>query len=170
MTKSRRMNRLAPGLACVAGLLATAAQGNGINPPRPGGSQAVEAQCADRQTGEIRIVQRARITVDKPVGTLDVRLRMGKPQQLQLAQIERLAIKAGKPGTDGFGKATLALRQPAFNGEGFVQLSVDGKPVRLTGFSPAQERVDLPLQRCKELVLKPAAAAAASQPGAVKGS
>jgi hypothetical protein len=163
------MNRLARALACVAGLLASAAQGNGINPPRPSGAQAVEAQCTDRQTGEIRTVQRARITVDKPVGTIEVRLRQGKPQWLQLAQVERLAIKAGRPGADGFGKATLKLRQPAFDGEGFVQLSVDGKPVRLTGFSPAQERVDLPLQRCKELVLKPSAAAA-SEPDAVKKS
>jgi hypothetical protein len=169
MARFQCVKRTSWGLACLASLLAPAAHGNGINPPRPTGAQTVEAQCTDRQTGETRLVQRARITVDKPDGALELRLRQGKPQRLQLAQIERVSIKAGKPGVDGFGKATLVLLEPAFKGEGFVRLNVGGKPVRLTGFTLAQDRVDVPLQRCKELVLKPSTVAAPAS-GAAKKS
>lgn len=134
-------------------LLTTKAYANGINPPRPSGARTIEALCTDRKSGETATVQRARMTDDKSTGSLEVRLEKSGAQTLQLSQISRVRIATGKPNSDGFAKASFELLEPSYKGEGFVRLSVNGKPVRLTGFSAALERIDIPLQSCRDLAL-----------------
>lgn len=141
-------------LLCLPWLLTSKAYSNGINPPRPTGTQTVEASCTDRKSGEVLTVLRARVAADKLAGALEVRLGNASPRDLQLSQIGRVRIASGKSNSGGFAKAFFELREPSYEGEGFVRLTVKGAPVRLTGFSAALERVDIPLQLCRELMLK----------------
>ncbi len=135
-------------------LLTTTAHANGINPPRPSGSETIEALCTDRKSGNTTTVQRARMTVDEPTGGLEVRLEKSDAQTLRLSRITRVQLATGKPNSDGFAEASLELLEPSYRGEGFVKLRVNGKPVRLAGFSADLRRVDIPLESCRELVLK----------------
>lgn len=155
MFKIRRWHS-APLLLC--GLLATTVYGNGINPPRPSGARTVEAICTDRKSGDTTTLQRARIAVDEPTGSLEVRVGASAAKVLQLSQIVRVKIPSPRLASDGFAKASLELLEPSYNGPGFVKLRARGKPVRLTGFTADLDRVEMPLVTCKELALK------ASQP------
>lgn len=138
----------------LCGLLATESYGNGINPPRPSGAKIVEATCTDRKTGNTTIIQRARITIDEPSGSLVLRVGQSPARTLQLSQVIRLQIASAKPESDGFAKAIMELIDPGYIGSGYVRLKAKGQPVRLTGFTADLERVDKPLGTCKELTIR----------------
>ena len=150
------------------GALLGDARGNGINPPRPTGSAVVEAQCTDRTSGETAIVQRARATADNTDGGLRIATGSAAAQTVQLSRIGRIAFEAAKPRPDGFAGATLGILDPPYEGLGFVQVRIDGKPVRLTGFGAGLERVDVALESCRELALKTPVAGEARSEGAAK--
>jgi hypothetical protein len=138
----------------VPGLLATTANANGINPPRPNGAKTVEATCTDRTTGNNSTVQRARVTVKNPTGSLEVRIEKSAPQIFQLSQIGRIQIATGTPNADGFAKASFELIGSRDKHDGYVRLSARGQVVRLTGFSAVGGRVDIPLANCSEVTLR----------------
>ncbi|MBI3369950.1 MAG: hypothetical protein HY021_16290 [Burkholderiales bacterium] len=136
-------------------LLLDRADANGINPPRPSGGSTTEAACTQRANGKTVRVQRARIAVTEAKGSLELRIASeARPATLQLSQLARLRLASAKAGKDGFAAAELSLREPAYEGPGFVRLVVEGKPVRLTGFGADLARVEMPLANCKELVFQ----------------
>lgn len=133
-------------------LLSFPANGNGINPPRPSGSATVALSCIDRSSGDSTTVLRAKIiTGDEATAWLDVRIGKSAPQRLQLSQIIQIQMPSGKTVANGFTKATLEIRDPDYTGAGSVQIKIKGKPVRISGFSPTLERVELPLNSCKKI-------------------
>lgn len=142
----------APILVC--GMLAKVSYGNGINPPRPSGTKTVEATCTDRKTGNTITVQRARITMDEPSGSVVLRVGQSPAKTLQLTQVIRLQISSAKPASDGFAKASMELIDPDYTGTGYVRLKAKGQPARLTGFTADLERIDKPLGSCKELTIQ----------------
>ena len=141
-----------PLLLC--GLLAAEAYGNGINPPRPIGAKTVEATCTDRKSGNATTIQRARIAINEPSGSLELRIGKSAARTLQLSQVIRVQIPSVKMTSDGFAKVSMELLVPSYEGPGFVRLRAKGKPVRLTGFTADLQRFDIPLEACKELALK----------------
>lgn len=156
MFKIRRLYSI-PLLLC--GLLATEAYGNGINPPRPRGGKTVEAICTDRMSGNATTVQRARITMDEtsgdePSGSIELRVGKSTASTHQLSHVIRVQIPSAGPTLDGFTEASLELSDPSYKGSGFIRVRAKGKPVRLTGFKVNLDRVDIPLETCKELALK----------------
>jgi hypothetical protein len=160
------------GLILVCGMLATVAYGNGINPPRPSGTKTVEATCTDRKTGNTITVQRARITIDEPSGSLVLRVGQSPAKTLQLSQVIRLQIASAKPASDGFAKATIELNDPddkgSGSGSGYVRLKAKGQPVRLTGFTADLERLDKPLGSCKELTIQAVSSSETERSGVSK--
>lgn len=140
-----------PLLLC--GLLGSPAFGNGINPPRPSGSQTVEANCTDRGSGAITTLQRVRLAADEASPMIELRIGAAAASMHQLAQVAAIRIPSVKAKPDGFVKATLELREPDYQGPGFVRVRVDGKPVQLTGFGAGLARVTIPLESCKALTL-----------------
>jgi hypothetical protein len=158
----------APILVC--GMLATVSYGNGINPPRPSGTKTVEATCTDRKTGNTIAVQRARITIDEPSGSLVLRVGQSPAKTLQLSQVIRLQISSAKPASDGFAKATIELNDPDHkgSGSGYVRLKAKGQPARLTGFTADLERIDKPLGSCKELTIQTVSSTEAERSGVSK--
>ena len=151
MFKIRRLYPI-PFLLC--GLLATEAYGNGINPPRPSGAKTVEAICTDRKSGNATTVQRVRITMDEPSGSIELRVGKSTASTHQLSHVIRVQIPSAGQTLDGFTEASLELSDPSYKGPGFIRVRAKGKPVRLTGFNADLERVDIPLETCKELALK----------------
>jgi hypothetical protein len=141
-----------PILLC--GLLTTAAHGNGINPPRPSGAKNVQATCIDRATGHTITIERARITIDEPSGSLELRVGQSTARTLQLSQVNRLQIASAKPASDGFAKAAIELNDPEYKGTGFVRLKANGLTVRVTGFTADRERVDIPFGACRVLTIQ----------------
>ncbi|MBS0345866.1 MAG: hypothetical protein JSR69_05335 [Proteobacteria bacterium] len=137
----------------LCGLLGEPAFGNGINPPRPSGSQTIEARCTDRDSGETTTLQRARLAADEASPMIELRIGNAAASTLQLAQVAAIRMPSAKAKPDGFAKATLELRNPDYQGPGFVRVRVDGKPVQLTGFTEARARVTIPLESCKALTL-----------------
>ena len=55
---------------------------------------------------------------------------------------------------DGYARATIELREPAYQGSGSVLLRADGKPVRLSGISSGSARAEIALERCAELLVR----------------
>jgi hypothetical protein len=156
----------APILVC--GMLATVSYGNGINPPRPSGTKTVEATCTDRKTGNTIAVQRARITIDEPSGSLVLRVGQSPAKTLQLTQVIRLQISSAKPASDGFAKASMELIDPDYKGTGYVRLKAKGQPARLTGFTADLARIDKPLGSCKELTIQTVSSSEAERSGVSK--
>ena len=151
MAKTRLRHPLAPLLCC---LLAAEAYGNGINPPRPSGAKTIQATCTDRKSGNVKTIQRARIVLGEPSGSLELRVDRSKARTLQLSQVNRVEIPSAEPTADGLAKVSVDLFDPIYTGPGFIRLRDKGKPVRLVGFTADLERVDIPLEACKELTLK----------------
>lgn len=137
-------------------LFVASAEANGINPPRPVGSETVVASCIDRASGGIATLQRAQITDGDSSRPLEVQLGKEAPRTVQLSQLRRLQFHSGKPRPDGFAKATLEVAEPVFVGEAFVKVRAGKKPVLISGFSTAFERVEISLGSCKELAFKKA--------------
>lgn len=156
------------GPMLVCGMLATVSYGNGINPPRPSGTKTVEATCTDRKTGNTTTVQRARITINEPSGSLVLRVGQSPAKTLQLSQVIRLQIASAKPASDGFAKASMELIDPSYKGTGYVRLKAKGQPARLTGFTADLERVDKPLGSCKELTIQTVLSSEAERNGVSK--
>jgi hypothetical protein len=138
----------------IIGSLAAAAYGNGINPPRPKGAKTVEATCRNRNTGMRTTVERARITIAKPEGSLEVKLGKSR-RSFQLSQFETIKIETGEPNSDGFGKASFNLYKITETQDGYVRLISKGKPALLTGFSTSKEPLSLPLANCSEVTFRP---------------
>lgn len=133
-------------------LLSLPANGNGINPPRPSGSATIALSCIDRSSGDSTTVLRAKIiTGDEPAGWLDVRIGKSAPQRLQLSQIIQIQMPSGKAIANGFTKATLEIHDPDYTGAGWVHVKNKGKPIRISGFTPTRERIELPLDSCKKI-------------------
>jgi hypothetical protein len=151
MTKTRLRHPFALLLCC---LLAAEVHGNGINPPRPSGTKTIQATCTDRKSGTVKTIQRARIAIGEPSGTLELRVDRSRARTLQLSQVNRVEIPSAKPTPDGLAKVSMDLLDPTYTGPGFIRLREKGKPVRLVGFTVDLERVDIPLEACKELTLK----------------
>jgi hypothetical protein len=143
-----------PLFLLLGALLAAESYGNGINPPRQSGSKTVVATCTDRATGEATTIQRTRIFIAEPSGSLELRIGKSAASTLQLSKVIRVQIPSAKTMSDGFAKASLELLDPGYEGPGFVRLEVNTTPVRLTGFSADLRRVDVPLATCKELTLQ----------------
>ena len=154
MCNMSRIRRWYPVPLLLCGLLAAEAYGNGINPPRPSGAKTVEATCTDRKSGNATTIQRARIAIDEPSGSLELRIGKSAARTLQLSQVIRVQIPSARMTSDGFAKASMALLDPSYAGPGFVRLRAGGKPVRLTGFTADLQRFDSPLAACRELALK----------------
>ena len=144
----RRSLRLALFSLCMG---ATQAEANGINPPRHEGSKIVVARCTLQKTGAVVELQRARFAEDAVSG---VELRMGTAkapvQSIDPAKVSRIDF-AGKSRSDGFMKATLDLRDPSYQGAGFVKVKSGRKALVLTGFAPSLDRVEVELASCKAL-------------------
>ena len=138
----------------LAGLAGPMALANGINPPKPSGADVIEVTCTNRVTRGNLIVKRARINPAKPAGTMEVRFDSSPPKSLQLSQIRRVEIATGETAQDGFATASFELADQSDRRTGFVRLSSNGKPVRLTGFSPDTDRIDVPLASCSQLTLR----------------
>jgi hypothetical protein len=147
---------LCHALALVSCFFVASADANGINPPRTVGSETVIARCIDRATGGITTLQRARITEGDSGRPLEVQVGKEAPRMIQLSQLLRLQFDGGKPRPDGFARATLELAEPAFVGEAVVKVRSGKKRVLISGFNAASERVQIPLERCKELEFKQA--------------
>ena len=130
------------------------AEANGINPPRPAGSEIVQATCVVRKSGATVVIQRARMTVDESGGLLEVRLDQSTPQTVPLAQFRRIQFHKGTHTQDGFAKSTLDLINPPYEGEGLVRVRTGGKAIRINGFDASSRPIELPLERCKELVIE----------------
>jgi hypothetical protein len=156
-----RSGYVVPLLMC--SLLSTAALGNGINPPRPSGSRTIEAQCTDRDSGAITTLQRARLAADEASPMIELRIGNAPATTLQLAQVAGIRMLSARPKPDGFVKATLELREPDYQGPGFVRVRIDGKPVQLTGFNAGLARVTIPLESCKALALAASTPAPAAE-------
>ena len=165
MSRIRRRNPV-PLLLC--GLLAAEACGNGINPPRPSGSRTVEAACTDRKSGNVTTVHRARMAIDEPSGSLELRAGESPARTVQLAEVVRIQIPSAKTAADGFAKAFIELRAPNYKGPGHVRLRAKAKPVRLVGFTANLERLDVPLETCRELAFK-ASTSSEAENGGVRG-
>lgn len=148
------IRRWSPVPLLLCGLLPAVAYGNGINPPRPSGAKTVEAICTDRKSGKATIIQRARITIGEPSGSLELRVGQSPARTLQLSQVIRVQIPAARPTPDGFAKASIELIDPGYKGPGFVRVRAKGKPVRVTGFAADLERIDIPLETCKVLAVE----------------
>lgn len=161
-----RSGYVVPLLMCC--LPSTAALGNGINPPRPSGSRTVEAQCTDRNNGAIITLQRARLTTDEASPMIELRIGDAPASTLQLAQVAGIRMPSARPKPDGFVKATLELREPDYQGPGFVRVRIDGKPVQLTGFNAELARVTIPLENCRLLALAASTPAPAAERPAAK--
>lgn len=156
MNMTRVVRALLPtGLGLLA--LIGPACANGINPPRPSGGATVALTCTDRASGKAVTVQRARVGLAEPGGTLELRIGdSATASARQLAQVARLKIATAKPAADGFAAAMLTLQEPAYQGPGFVRLAVDGKALRLTGFGADLARIDRSLASCAVLAVQPA--------------
>lgn len=83
-----------------------------------------------------------------------MRFEKSGAQKLELSKISRIQIASDEPGSDGFAKASIELFEPSYKGDGFVRLKLNGNPVRLTGFSSGQERVDIPIAKCRALAFR----------------
>ena len=143
--------RLFQALALMSCLFAASAGANGINPPRPVGSETVMASCTDRTSSKVTILQRVRIAYGDASAPLEVRLGKTPPQAVQLSKVRRIQFHAGKPKPDGFAKAMIEIEEPPSVGEGAVKVRANKRPVRISGFSPASEHVEIALENCKEL-------------------
>lgn len=133
-------------------LISLHANGNGINPPRPSGTETIALSCVDRGTGDSITVLRAKIIGETELSSwLEARLGKAAPQRLQLSQITRIQLPSGKPLANGFSKAELEIREPNYSGTGMVRSRIKGKSVRITGFSSDLERIELPLESCKDI-------------------
>lgn len=152
------MNRLRLGHAVIFSscLFVASVEANGINPPRPVGSETVVVSCVDRASGGITILQRAQISDGNSSRSLEVQLGNDAPRTVQLSQLRRLQFHSGKPRPDGFVNATLELAEPVFVGKAIVKVRTGNKPVLISGFSTASERAALSLGSCKELEFKKA--------------
>ncbi len=145
--KTRSILRMA---AMAVGLAAAAAEANGINPPRPRESEIVVARCTPRKSGEVIVVQRAKIRVGDSISErLEVRLGKEPVQTVALAQVAGIELASAKTRAEGFAAAKLELREPAYQGAGSVRLKNGKEAVRLVGFDASLERVDMPLANCK---------------------
>lgn len=156
-----RIRRWHPVPFLLSGLLAVEAYGNGINPPRPSGSTTVEAACTDRRSGNVTTIHRARMAIDEPSGSLELRTGESAARTVQLLEVIRVQMPSARTAADGFAKAFVELRAPAYKGPGYVRLRAKGKPVRLMGFTADLERVDMPLETCREVAFKASAATSA---------
>lgn len=151
----RRIRHWLPIHLLLLTLLTSRAYGNGINPPEPQGSQTVDAFCSERTSGKTLVVLRARITIEKPSGSLELRIGESQARLLQLSRVIRLEIPSAVPMSDGFTKALLRLSEPDYEGPGLVRIRAGEKQVRVTGFdTDINKKVDIALETCKDFAVK----------------
>ena len=117
------------------------------------GAMEVQAVCTERGTGNKIALTGAQLGAGEPAGLM-LRLGDGAARQLPLAQIARIQFTGAEPGVDGYARATIELREPAYQGSGSVLLRADGKPVRLSGISSGSARAEIALERCAELLVR----------------
>ena len=126
------------------------------------GAMDVQAVCTERGTGNKIVLTGAQIGAGEPSGLM-LRLGAAPAQAFALAQVARIELTGAETGADGYARATIELREPAYRGLGSILLRPDGKPLRLGGTSSGNVRAEVALERCAELVLRlrpPADAAA----------
>jgi hypothetical protein len=128
------------------------ADANGINPPRPSGSELVTARCTLRTPGAPRTLERARVDAADSTDGLQLRLGPEKAQAIPLTKIARIRVPSRTLRADGFAKALIDVREPSYQGAGWIRLKDSTGSIVLTGFAASSPgRVEIPLASCKEL-------------------
>lgn len=112
-----------------------------------------QAVCTERGTGNKIVLAGAQLGAGAAAG-LTLRLGAAPAQQFPLAQVARIQMTGAEQGSDGYARATIELREPAYQGPGSVLLRTDGKPVRLSGISSGSARAEIALERCVEVVVR----------------
>ena len=145
------------------------ANANGINPPRVSGSEIVEATCTSDADVDSTIIFRARVVAgEKATDLMEIRMGNEPALEVSMSKINRLEIASSAPDPDGFVRANLHLSDPEYQGKGFVKVIEQGKPLRLSGFTKVNRRVEIPLSKCKALLLRTVLSEAVEHRPAVK--
>ena len=135
-------------------ILSINANANGINPPRPSGSETVHASCQYRDTDTTIKVERVRVRSSVSKTALYISFA-GLPQKLvQLSDIDLIRMLQPEPDANGYVYVELHLNSPSYIGNGYVLISFGDQEFELIGFTKDRTRISFPITRCKEIDFK----------------
>lgn len=157
-----RANRLLGAVLLFLCVLVPAEGIHAISPPRPAGSDILDAACTD-PGGRVVVLRRVRLLTDDPAERIQFMTTSGAIARFRLSEIRRIELPGTPPGADGFAAASTVLRAPDVRVTAIRLVSAVG-PLRVTGFTDRKERVEIRLADCRVLVIEIVGAAAV--PGA----
>ncbi len=130
------------------------ALGNGINPPRPSELALVQTTChLDPAPGAPSSIFRSRLAGSRNADRLEFRVgKQGEPEESEsLSMVERIAFRSRAVSTDGYAKATIALRNRPEPVEASVKVREGANQIVVAGFRENGQRVEVPLVKCVQL-------------------
>ena len=124
---------------------------NGINPPRPSGTDTVKAVCKERSGGSQHELFRTQIVGGaNPVESLTFVIK-GATEQINIIDVRTITLSAGTVDSDGFVKGSLIRSDGTEEKATKVQVKTNNIPIRLTGFSKTGTRLSIDFATCESI-------------------
>ena len=140
-------------ISLVAALPITAANANGVNPPRPAGGNILQADCTLRSSGEHLVLRRALLLTHEGTATLPLNSRETGDVELDLEDIRTLQIPKSKLDPTGSLKVQATLAAPLFSGNATVKPGTKAAAIEIVGYDKAQNRRKILLTGCSALTV-----------------
>lgn len=147
-------NRITRAVLLSLCLLALAAPAHAISPPRPAGSDILDASCTD-PGNRVMTLRRVRLLTDDPAERIQFRTASGAITGFRLSEIRRIDLPGGPVAADGFAAASVMLRASDVRVTA-IRLASGAGPLRLAGFTDRRERIEIRLADCRVLAIQPA--------------
>lgn len=152
MSAARRLRRALPLLAALS---AVAPGLHAITPPRPAGSEVLDATCHPIKDKErITIVRRVRVVTRDSTERIQFRTAAGEIVALRLSEIRSVELQPGPVDRAGFTPSKVDLVASNLRVDA-IMLAPGREPVRLAGFSDSRVPVEIRLQDCRRLEIAP---------------
>jgi hypothetical protein len=124
---------------------------NGINPPRPSGSNAVKTMCKESPSGDGHEIFRTLVMAGStPLESLSFVIGDVK-ESINITDIRTITIGIRAVGSDEFAGGALVRTDGTEEKAVRVQVRIKGTPIYLTGFTENGVRLSIDIAKCRSV-------------------